>query len=423
MNAVTSDISVKEARARILSELTPTASEICPFETSYDRVLAEDIIAATNIPPFHSSAMDGFCMAYEDVQNVSPEAPLRLKIIDDIPAGVWRKEPLDHGEAARIATGAPLPIGCDVVVPLEWISGSMKDGAFLPGSHMVLNRSVEGGQYVRPAGQDVLRGTTILRAGQRLKAPDIGMLAGLGIIEVQVYKRPDVALFSTGDELLEASEDLEQGKIRDSNRPALGAAIRSSGCNPIDHGIIADDLPSLEERLEAIAGLNVDLIISSAGVSVGSRDVVRTILDLHGGITFWRVNMRPGKPILFGQFENIPFIGLPGNPVSALVAFEVFVRPALAKLSGSGCDRMVVHAHLTHDVESDGRESYLRSVVQWRGNMFEVSLTGSQDSGMLSSLVQGNALTRIPAGKLKLSAGELVEIWLLDRPWKDQSQP
>jgi len=321
---------------------------------------------------------------------------------------------LQQGEAARIMTGAPLPTGADAVVPIEDTDvEDQNPGNVLP-EVISIHKKVSPGEFVRPRGLDVRQGQSVLQKGTRLKPQDIGLLAMLGVARVQVHVKPQIALLSSGDELLEVDAPLESGKIRDSNSYTLAALVEDSGGEIVRLGVAKDSQRSVENLLEKAVHQKADLILSSAGVSVGAFDYIREVLESNGVLDFWRVNMRPGKPIAVGRYRQIPFIGLPGNPVSAFVGFEVFVREAIGRLAGlTDSQRPSVRVILSEEVQSDGRESYLRAILQEQDGVLYAKLTGHQGSGNLLSLVQANALLIIPAGVKCVPAGQEVEAWLL----------
>jgi molybdopterin molybdotransferase len=275
-------------------------------------------------------------------------------------------------------------------------------------------KPVQPGENVRQRGMDVRSGQKVLTAGHRLRAQDLGILAMVGIARVPVFRRPRVALLSGGNELVAVDQPLTRGKTRDTNMHTLGALIAESGCEVVALGIVPDSAKAIRARIEHAKAARVDLLLSSAGVSVGALDLMREVVRADGRLDFWRVDVRPGKPLAFGQLRGIPYIGLPGNPVSAFVGFELFVRPALARLAGhKDSIRRIVVATLVEAVESDGRESYLRSIVEEEKGHFRVRLTGHQGSGNLLSLVQANALLIVPAGVKSLAVGDQVSTWLL----------
>jgi molybdopterin molybdotransferase len=407
-------LSVDEARQRLLSALTPLEIETIPLAYAGGRTLGEDLFSEVDLPPFSNSSMDGFAVRASDLARASLENPVQLEVVGDIPAGVVSTGALAPGQAMRIMTGAPVPAGADAVVPVEDTDFQIRQAGVDAPSQVSVNRSVSSGAYIRPQGEDLGRGERVLAAGLQLRPQDLGMLATLGVASVPVRRRPRVALLSTGDELLPVDSELEPGKIRESNSYTLAAQVERSGGQPVHLGIVPDTALAVRESLETAVARDVDLILSSAGVSVGAFDFVRGVVEEHGVLEFWRVNMRPGKPFSFGHFREIPFVGLPGNPVSAFVGFEVFLRPALLNLAGvTGWSRRTLKVRLLEDIASDGRESYLRAVLTWDGPEPAARLTGHQGSGNLFSLVQASALLVVPAGVTELPAGSIVDAWPL----------
>jgi molybdopterin molybdotransferase len=358
--------------------------------------------------------MDGFALRAADSLNAAPASRVTLRVVADIPAGLAPTISLAPGEAARIMTGAQLPQGADAVVPVEDTDFSNRDAGSAAPSEVQISKPIKTGENVRPRGMDVHAGDVVLHKGQRINPQTAGILAMLGHSKVEVYKRPRVALFSSGDELLEVNAPLESGKIRDSNSYMLAALIETTNAEVLRLGVAKDTRDSVKNLIEQAVGQNVDLIISSAGVSVGAFDFVKEVIESNGALDFWRVNMRPGKPLAFGNYKNIPFIGLPGNPVSAFVGFEVFVRATIGRLSGiSDGSRQMVRVRCEAEILSDGRESYLRAIIHEQDGVQVAKLTGHQGSGNLLSLVQANALLIIPAGVKCVPAGQEVNAWLL----------
>ena len=414
--------SVAEARERILSHFQPVATETISLIASANRVLAVDIAAAHDLPVFDNSSMDGFAIRAADSTSAAPAARVTLRVVADIPAGSTPKVALAKGEAARIMTGAQMPQGADTVIPVEDTDFDSSKAGSLPPETVSFSRTVETGENVRRRGMDLQTDEVILYKGRALKPQDLGLLATLGNTSLEVFKKPRVALFSSGDELIQADASLESGKIRDSNAFTLTALLERAGTEVIRLGVAKDTPESVSMLLEKAADLKVDLILSSAGVSVGAFDYIKEAIELQGRLDFWRVNMRPGKPLAFGEYRGINFIGLPGNPVSAFVGFEIFVRPALQKLGGladlsesrAGADhRQRIRVICEQEVESDGRESYLRARIRKENGMLLAILTGHQGSGNLLSLVQADALLIIPAGVKCVPAGQEVEALLL----------
>jgi len=406
-------LSVNEARERILTQFHPVPSETLALSECMNRVLAQDIAAANDLPLFDNSSMDGFAVRSADVSNAAASPP-SLRVVADIPAGASPTISLASGEAARIMTGAHMPEGADAVVPVEETDFTNRDAGSPPPGEVRIFKPVNQGDNTRPRGMDVRAGEVVLHKGRALKAPDLGLLAMFGHAAVRVHRKPRVALFSSGDELLEVDAPLESGKIRDSNSYMLASLIADSGAEVTRLGVARDDLESVRALLDQAVDFRSDLILSSAGVSVGAFDFVKEAVQSKGRLDFWRVNMRPGKPLAFGEYRGIPFIGLPGNPVSAFVGFEVFVRLAIQRLGGaSGEGRRTVRVRCEEEIISDGRESYLRAKIRDEDGTILARLTGHQGSGNLLSLAQANALLIIPAGVKCVPAGQEVNAWLL----------
>jgi len=408
-------LDVSEARQKLLEVFEPVGGQRVPLAQSAGRVLAANIHSDYDLPPFANSSMDGFAVRVDDLHTASREKPVTLPVVADIPAGEVTDLELQPGQSVRIMTGAPVPAGAEAVIPVEDTDFNARQPGLPAPARVSVYRPVVSGENIRPRGMDIHTGEIVLPAHQRLRPQDVGLLAMLGVKEVPVFKRPRVALFSTGDELLPVEEPLRGGKIHDSNAYILSAQIERYGAEAVYMGIAKDLEDAVSDVLEKAAREEVDLILSSAGVSVGAFDFVRKVVEENGRLGFWRVNMRPGKPLAFGHYRNIPFVGLPGNPVSAFVGFEVFVRPALVKLSGAlDWVRPAQRVTLSQAIESDGRESYLRAVVVFNEGKWVARLTGHQGSGNLRSLVQANALLIIGSGVKSLPSGAEVDAWILD---------
>jgi molybdopterin molybdotransferase len=416
-------LNVSEARQRLLEHFSAVEAEAVPLTRSVGRILAEDIQAAFNLPPFPNSAMDGFAVRWQDVVTAGDSRPVSLNVVGDILAGDVGDLELRPGQAVRIMTGAPVPASADAVVPVENTDFTPRQAGLAAPATVSIFRPAARGEHIRPAGQDVRQGEVVLLAGSRIRPQDAGFLGMLGNARVPVRRKPRVVLFSTGDELLAVDALLQPGKIYDANTYVLTGLAEESGAEVINLGIVPDRPESVQATLDQAVAEGVDLIVSSAGVSVGAMDYVRSVVERNGELSFWRVNMRPGKPLAFGRYGHVPFIGLPGNPVSAFVGFEVFVRPALLKMLGlANTDPPLWHAILTEAVASDGRESYLRGIVYRRNGELFVRLTGHQGSGNLRSLVQANALLFIPSGVKSLPFGAQVSFWLLG-DIQDETKP
>lgn len=409
-------LSVLEARQRILAQLSPiTESVLVPLAQAASRILSTDVVADTDLPPFDNSSVDGFAVRAADLASASMEKPVKVPVIGDIPAGSEPALRLEAGQAARIMTGAPLPVGADAVVMVEDTDFNNRDAGIPAPPAVSLYRAVKAGDNVRPRGMDLKNGQQVLRAGVQLRAPELGMLAMLGVANVPAWRAPRVAVLSTGDEILPVEAALTPGKIHDANAYTLAALAGGAGCQVIRLGVAADTHASVQQKLDAALEARADVIISSAGVSVGAFDYVKDVVEANGALDFWQVDMRPGKPLAFGQYGGIPFFGLPGNPVSAFVGFLVFVEPALRRLKGlSITERPRVRVVLAEAVESDGRESYLRALVTPEGGKYVARFPTNQSSGNLFSLVESNALLIIPSGVKSCPPETEVEAWLLE---------
>ena len=407
-------LNVDQALAQVLRHIEMLPAETVDLPGALGRVLADNIVAEGDLPPFPNSSMDGYAVRSEDVQAASQEHPVHLVVSMDIPAGVAPERPLQAGEAARIMTGAAMPDGADAVVPVEntdttWTLG---DASNLP-QQVAIFRGAKSGDYVRPIGEDLRQGQQIISAGTVVRAEEIGVLAALGRPRVFVVRQPRVAILSTGDELLEIDQPPARGKIRDSNSYALAALVSSWGGIPLRIPIARDTLDDVRRRFREALDHKPDVILSSAGVSVGAFDVVRTVIDELGSVDFWRINLRPGKPLVFGQVGGVPFFGLPGNPVSAMVTFDIFVRPVLLKLGNRPDNARAVTAVLGEDLRSDGRRSYLRVKLSTENGQYIARMTGTQSSGALTSMVLADGLLIVPENVTQAQAGEPFQVRLL----------
>lgn len=403
-------ISVEEALERILSRVGTLGVERVALLDSLDRVLAEPVIAEREIPPWPNSSMDGYAVMSVDTVAATSDRPAALRMAGHIAAGHMAERPLARGEAFRILTGAPLPEGADAVIPQEDVQ---VDGALVR-----IPRPVPTGDYVRPRGEDIRPGDRLFEPGRVLSPGDIGVLATLGRTRVQVVRRPLVGVLSTGDEIVDLGGAVAPGQIPNSNTYSLMAQVRAAGAEPVSLGVARDRQDEIEARLRW--GLGCDLLISSAGVSVGDHDFVKAALTALGAEQhLWLVNMRPGKPITFATVESplkgtLPVFGLPGNPVSAMVTFELFVRPAVRRLAGHArLSRPIRPARALAPIPNPGRRrGYLRVVLGERDGMLTARLTGEQGSGILRSMSEADGLA-IVAGDTTIAAGETVPVMLL----------
>ena len=400
-------ISVEEALERILTEITPLPTIKVPLSEALGHVLAEDVISQEDIPPFANSAMDGFALLSRDSQPQDGQPP-RLRVTGGVAAGYVADHAVAPGTAMRIMTGAPVPPGADTVIQIEL---TRSDGT--ESEWVEILQEVAPGNNIRPAGEDMRHGQKILSRGTEIGPWEIGILATLGWSQVPVIRRPRVAIVGTGDEVIDVDEPLRPGKIRNSNSYLLEAAVREAGAEPQRLGVALDTLESLREKFsEAIQS---DLLITTGGVSVGDFDLVKNIMAEQGEIQFWRINMRPGKPVAFGHIGAVPLLGLPGNPVSAAVTFELFARPVIRKMLG--------HTHLLHPqaevVVEDGvservmRRHYVRAHVEWKNGRLIAHTTGNQGSNIMTSLLNANALLIVPEGGITIQPGETVQAIML----------
>ena len=403
-------ISVEEALERILAEIRPLNVIQVPLSESLGLVLAQDIVAQEDMPPFANSAMDGFALLSRDSQPRAGQPP-RVRVTGGVAAGYVADHAVEEGTAMRIMTGAPVPPGADTVIQVELTRSAG------PGSEWVeILEAVKPGNNIRPAGEDIRRGQTVLLRGSEIGPWEIGVLATLGWSTVPVVRRPHVAIISTGDEVVDVGEPLQPGKIRNSNGYLLEAAVRQAGAEAHRLGVAQDTVESLREKFSE--AMQDDLIITSGGVSVGDFDLVKNIMAEQGEINFWRINMRPGKPVAFGHIGSVPLLGLPGNPVSAAVTFELFARPVIRKMLG--------HTRLLRPqidvVVEDGvsdramRRHYVRARVEWRDGHFVAHTTGNQGSHIMTSLLNANALVIVPEGGVEVHPGDTAKAIMLDWP-------
>ncbi|MBA3074471.1 MAG: molybdopterin molybdotransferase MoeA [Anaerolineae bacterium] len=409
-------LPIREAQERILAVINARGSEPCKVEFAIHRVLAEDIISPLALPPFNNSSMDGYAVRSEEVRGASSTSIVTLPVSLDIPAGFSQQGVLAEGTAARILTGAPVPDGADAVIPIE-ATDQFKNPQTAPMQGTVgFFKPAKTGDNIRLAGEDVQLGKVVLVKGRRLLPQDIGLLISLGIREVQVTQKARVALFSSGDELLLPGQPMSPGMIYDANTYVLSGLLEDAGAEVIHLGIALDNPESVRNTLDQVLQNPPDLIVGSAGVSVGAFDYVREVIEANGSLSFWRVNMRPGKPVAFGNYKGIPFVGLPGNPVSAYIGARVFVLPIIRKLHRlPPFTQHVIQAVLDEPLRSpDGRESYFRGVICKEEGVYHARLTGHQGSGNLFSLVQANALLVVPGGVTHIPAGETISAWSLD---------
>ncbi|HII4332160.1 TPA: bifunctional molybdopterin-guanine dinucleotide biosynthesis adaptor protein MobB/molybdopterin molybdotransferase MoeA [Vibrio parahaemolyticus] len=393
-------LSVVQGQEKILS-LVNTVSEIeaCKIENAYGRVLAEDIISPVNVPQYTNSAMDGYAIRSDDVDRGS------YQVVAEVMAGHAYDQPLEVGQAVKIMTGAPTPLNGDTVV--------MREQASQEGDKVTFNDSnIKAGQNVRQAGEDLAIGSDVFTAGTRLASPEMGMIASLGFGEANVFRKLKVAVFSTGDEVQAPGTEQKANSIYDSNRFTIMGMLEKLGCEILDFGILEDNEQLMIEALEN-ASAQADVVMTSGGVSVGDADYIKLALDKLGQIDFWRINMRPGRPLAFGQINNKPFFGLPGNPVAVMVSFINFVEPALRKMQGEqGWKPLKVNAIATENLRSrQGRTEFSRGIYELDNTgRLTVRTTGKQGSGILRSMSEANCLIEISPAIDTVKAGESVTI-------------
>jgi molybdopterin molybdotransferase len=407
-------LSVSEALKLIQSSFSPLEKETVHLEVSLDRVLHNDFYASMDLPVFVNSAMDGFGVIASDVSRASQQNPVMLNVIEDIPAGKYPLMQVQNGTASRIMTGAHLPKGADAVVPIELTNHYSKELKKFP-EFVEVYQPVKAGDNIRFPGEDIRRGDIVMRDGTLIRSRELGILGMFGISDVSVYKKPKVAVGSSGDELMMPGETLDPGKIYDSNSYILKAMVDKSGGVPIDLGIIKDKEHAVIEAFDIAVEEKANLIVSSGGVSVGAYDYIRHVLEERGKLTFWRVNMRPGKPLAFGEYRGVPFIGLPGNPVSAFVGFNLFARCAIFQMSGMRDPYIRIEkVTVDQDIQSDGRQSYLRVILEKKNDKNHARLTGHQGSGNLLSLIHANALLIVPSEVKSVRSGEELDALMID---------
>ena len=422
-------ISVEEALEKLLSNVDVLGKEDVAVLDSLGQVLAEDIYSDIDVPPLDNSAMDGYAVRSSDTRGAGPRSPQLLQVIDTVAAGSISQSEVTVGTAVRIMTGAPVPKGADAVIRFE-------------DTDEVSRREISGGQTIteigilceaeiglniRRAGEDIRRGSRILAEGTIIRPAEVGVLASLGRNTVTVISRPVVAILSTGNELVEVGQPLPAGKIYNSNSYSVAALVRRYGGIPRMLGIALDSEGSLVEALRR--GLDADMLITSGGVSVGDYDVVKDVLAKEGEIGFWTVRMKPGKPLAFGTIRGsdqqgtprrIPHLGLPGNPVSSMVTFEVFARPAIFKMMGKkDWAKPIVEAVLEdHVVNTDGRRVFTRVTIEKREGRYFAHLTGPQGSGVLTSMSHANGLAIVPEDWAEAQPGDIVSVMMLD--WNEE---
>jgi molybdopterin molybdotransferase len=422
-------ISVEEALEKILQEVDVLEEEMVPLLDSLGQVLAEDIKSDINVPPLDNSAMDGYAVQAKDTQGASKQSPKFLRVIDTVMAGSISQQQVVPGTAMRIMTGAPVPRGADSVVQFEDTDEEQRREAAAdqPTTEVGILSEAKPGLNIRRAGEDIARGEIKLSQGTVIRPAEVGLLASLGHSQVKVIRRPLVAVLATGNELVDVAQPLPEGKIYNSNTYSIASLVKRYGGIPKILGIALDREDSLVSKLRQ--GQDADMLLTIGGVSMGDYDMVKDILARDGELVFWKVRVKPGKPLAFGRIKgaarsgaarSIPHLGLPGNTVSCMVSFELFVRPALLKMMGKkNLLKPSVEAIMEDSVKNDaGRRIYDRAIVARRDGRYYARLTGPQGSGILTSMSRANGLVLIPEDKKEVHKGELVQAIMLD--WNEE---
>lgn len=415
-------ISVDEARERILAFFERLEPESRPVLDALGQVLAEDVAAPFDIPPLDNTAMDGYAVRAVDTEGATGASPRELRVIADLAAGYVLDTPVGPGEAVRIMTGAPMPPGADAIVPFEETDEPLRGINEAPkkGETVRVFKAARPSANIRFRGEDMREGQVVIEAGRVVRPSEAGVLASIGRTEISVYRRPTVAILSTGDEITAPGEPLRPGRIYDANAYSVAALVKKYGGIPRILGIARDTVEDLTAKIHE--GLDADMIVTSAGVSRGDFDVVKDVLAREGSIDFWTVRMKPGKPLAFGAFtapdgRRVPHLGLPGNPVSSMVSFELFGRPAIFTMMGrSDWERPIIRA-ITRDtiVNTDGRRFYARCIVtRGEDGRYYADLTGPQGSGILTSMSMANGLTVIPEGLPRADPGDEIDVMMTD---------
>jgi molybdopterin molybdotransferase len=423
-------ISVEEALERILQEVNILEEQSVPILDSLELTLAEDIKSDINVPPLDNAVMDGYAVWSHDTKGASEESPRFLRVIDTVMAGSISECHVVLGTAIRIMTGAPIPKGADSVVQFENTDEERRkeSGANHPITEIGILREVESGSNIRHTGEDIACGAVALRKGTVMRSAEIGLLASLGHARVKVIHRPVVCILTTGNELVDINQRLPEGKIYDSNTYSIASLVKRNGGIPKILGIALDREDSLVTKFRQ-GGVDADMIITIGGISTGDYDIVKDILAEEGEMVFWKLRMKPGKLLGFGRLKrhskgctakSILLFGLPGNPVSCMVSFELFVRPALLKMMGKKkFAKPTVEAIMEQSItKTGGRRIYDRVIVERRGNQYFARLTGPQGSGILTSMSCANGLVVIPEDKKEVNKGEVVQVIMLD--WNEE---
>lgn len=405
---------IEEALKVVLESIKVLGTERVPLQDSHGRILAEEIYSRIALPPWDNSAMDGYALKWDEIREASQDRPVKLSVSGEVRAGAMPSKAVHNGEAIRIMTGAPVPEGADTVVRVEDTKSE--------GDVVSIFRSGKKGENIRKKGENVRRGDSVLKAGALIGPGQLGAMAMVGKSVVTVYRRPVVMVMSTGDELADLDEEMTENKIPNSNSYAVASQVIEAGGIPHILGIARDTRESLREKIGQ--GLAGDMLLVSGGVSAGLYDFVKDILKEYGiDMKFWSVGIKPGHPLAFGLVGGRPIFGLPGNPVSTMVTFEVFARPALLMMGGhSSIFRPLVDAVVEEEFhDRPGRTHFVRAVVRYKEGNYFVRSTGTQGSGVLMSMAYANSFMVLPPDKEKVLPGEVIKVQLLGRPVEYES--
>ncbi|HEX7364014.1 MAG TPA: gephyrin-like molybdotransferase Glp [Dehalococcoidia bacterium] len=412
-------ISVEEALNKILSRVEVLDSEKKSLLDCLGQVLAEDVYSDFNVPAYDNSAMDGYAAKAESIKGASGNEPMALRIIGEVAAGRIPDVRVEQGTAVRIMTGAIIPAGADVVVPYEETDEAERKREVKRVGKIGIRNALATGCNIRRRGEDIAKGELVLKKGKVLGPAEIGVLASMGKSSIFVIRRPRVGILATGDEVVDIVEPLPEGKIYNSNSYSLAAEVTKWGGVPNLLGVARDDVKQLTHRI--LSATDCDMLITSGGVSMGDYDVVREVLAAEGKEDFWTVNMKPGKPLAFGMLKckngkTIPHLGLPGNPVSSMITFEIFARPAILKMMGrSDSAKSNIEAVMEDPVTNkDGRRIFTRVVVTRRNGKYFAHTTGPQGSGILTSMTKANGLAIVPENIVEVQTGDTVEVMMLE---------
>ncbi len=422
-------LTVEEALQKILNEVSVLDTESAPILETLGQVLAEDIVSNINVPPWDNSSMDGYAVRSADVKGASEKSPRTLKVIDTVIAGSVSTKEVLPGTAIRIMTGALIPKGADSVVQFEYTNDAKNKDASsnqTPEEVKVFAETIIG-QNIRHVGEDIKQGNVILKKGTVIRPAEIGLAASMGRSHAKVIRRPVVAVLSTGDELLDLDKTLTEGKIYNSNTYSIASLVKRYGCIPKILGIARDNEKELVKKLKQAQ--DADILLTTGGVSMGDYDMVKDILARDGQMVFWKVRVKPGKPLAFGKIKGkdkngkekvIPHLGLPGNVTSCMVSFELFVRPALLKMMGkNNIAKPTITAIIEDTVKNDaGRRIYDRAIIEKRDGHYHAKLTGPQGSGILTSMGLANGLVIIPEENGGVKKGDTVQVLMLD--WNEE---